>query len=77
MNSQQKIFDSINPKTSELSLNLVDPPQCVVNVTKNHNGMKCHAVPAVSQQAGIELLTSSELQVNMALQSLHPAIFKE
>ena len=61
MNPQQNFFDSIDPTTSELYLNLMYPLRHIVDVTKKHNGTQCHAVPAVSQQAGLELLTSSEL----------------
>ena len=75
MNLQQNFFDSIDPTTSELSLNLINPLHHIVNVTKNHNGTQYHAVTTVSQQAGLELLTSSELQINMASWALHPVIF--
>ena len=75
MNPQQSFFDSIDPTMNELFLNLIKPLHHIINVTKIQNGSKCHAAPAVSQQAGLELLTSSELQINMASQALYPVIF--
>ena len=63
MNPQQNFFDSIDPTMSELFLNLIKPSHHIINVTKNQNGSGCHAAPAVSQQAGLELLISSEFQI--------------
>ena len=71
MNPQENFFDSIDPTTRVLYLNLMEPLHHVVDVTKRHSGTQCYTGPAVSQQAGLELLTSSELQINMALQPLH------
>ena len=66
-NLPYKYFDAEDIEENNVSLSLPEPLLHTVNSTKVARQPQCNAIPTVSQEAGLELLTPSDVQVNMAL----------
>ena len=72
---QEQFFDASEFMDTPLYLDFIDKKLHIINTTEFHGATQVNTAPAVSTEAGLELLNPSDIQANMALQKLRPVIF--